>query len=81
MEAYQEHAKEVEWALVELRAKMSEQEKMLSKGERQVPYVSSKKTKQRERKAIGNRWVGSATDFPERDDQNKKDFQRFEDGP
>ena len=42
MEALQEHAKEADRALADLRSKTSEQEKMLSKGEDR--YVSSKKT-------------------------------------
>ena len=70
-EAYQEHAKEVDRALVELWSKMSEQEKMLGKGERQVRQTREDMNSLRGRPVETG---GSTSSTPKRDEQNKKDM-------
>ena len=58
MEAYQEHAKEMQ-AVMELRSKMSEQEKMLGKGERQVRQIQEDMSSLRERPLETGGWASS----------------------
>ena len=73
---YQEHAREMEQAqLGELRSKMSEHEKMFSKGEKQMRQLQEDVTDVKNRPSESR----VMTDFsPERDRRHEKNLQRLE---